>query len=189
MRRVVSVLVMVAVVALVAGCSRKTKAPTAPVAPNPVTLMSYPANAGPGDGLTRGFYIPSFPGKSLATATLWFSGDVAGAHTFRLIARSGAFDGAVIDSAKTTVALPAGTGDSTRTTFTFSNKAVTQGSTVTFEITYISGPSTLNFYVVNGDYGGLTGAAINLVQTNTTAPPLSTFRRDGIAFKLTGLAP
>ncbi|MEQ1831907.1 MAG: hypothetical protein ABL977_02545 [Candidatus Eisenbacteria bacterium] len=169
------------------SCGGKDDSPTAPATPTPVLLMSYPSTAVGGDGIGRGFYIPSYPGTSLSTASIWMSAGTAGSHTVRLIARNATFDGTVIDSASSTVTLPANTSDSTKVTFNFTNKAVTKTTPVTFTITYISGPSTGLFYGVTGDYGALTGAGINLVQTNSTTAPLDTFRRNGIAFVLTGL--
>ncbi len=167
------------------GCGKDSKS-TAPTI-SPVTLIRYPSIGVGGDGITRGFYIPIYPGTSLETVTLWVSAGTAGAHSFRLIARSGAYDGAVIDSAKTTVTLPGNVADSTRVTFTFGNRSTIAGTAVTFALTYLSGPSAGAFYGVAGNYGILTGSAINVIQTNGTTPPLDTHRRDGIPIILTGL--
>ncbi len=167
------------------GCG-KDDSPTAPVAPSAVRLMSYPSVGVGGDGVTRGFYIPAYPGTSLSSVSLWMSAATAGSHTARLIARSATYDGTVIDSASSTVTLPANVNDSTKVTFNFTNQAVVKNTPVTFSITYISGPSSGLFYGVLGDYGALTGTGINLVQTSGTTPPLDTSRRNGIAFLLNG---
>ena len=68
------------------GCGKDSKS-TAPTI-TPVTLIRYPSIGVGGDGITRGFYIPIYPGTSLETVTLWMSAATAGSHSFRLIARS-----------------------------------------------------------------------------------------------------
>jgi hypothetical protein len=172
-------------IAMVVGCSRENKTFTAP-AVLPVPTISYPATGGSGNFITRGFYIPQFPGTSLSGITLWHSGSAVGSYTFRLTARSATYDGTVIDQADATVFLSGNSGDSTRTNYAFpKNATITAGSTVTFTITQLAGPSTA-FKSIAGDFGGRTGADINLIETVGTTPPLDTRNRDGIAILLRG---
>src|SRR5262245_10857081 len=106
-------LLLIAIV-LVSSCG------DSPTAPAVSTLISYPAVAVGSDNMDRAFYIPSYPGTSLSTVTLWFANEgSAGSYTFRLVARAATYDGTAIDSAQTTVALTANPADTTRTTFTF----------------------------------------------------------------------
>lgn len=135
-----------------------------------------------GDQLFRGFYIPEYPGTTLDRVDLFFSADDAGDFTISLTARDGAFDGPVIGSATAAVTLPADRNTFTRGTFDFSGAAVTPGNTVTFALAQVSGPSTTVFYEVPS----LGNEDCPVVQTDDTAPPLSTFRRQGVEIAVFG---
>ena len=65
------------------------------------------------------------------------------------------------------------------TTFTFPEVTVSAGTTVTFTLQQVSGPTASVFYAVPaGDPG------CPVVQTEDTTPPLSTFRRNGVEIRI-----
>lgn len=147
----------------------------------PFTCSAEPAG---GDRYFRGFYIPSYPGSSLAYVVLHLSADIAGSYTMRLTAFDGAYDGPEIGSTEASQDLN-GRSNYVPTTFVFGLEAipaVTPGNTVAFRLEYLDGPegvdpaNVLVFYRVpsNGD------ATCPVVETNGTAAPLDTFRRSGI---------
>ena len=151
----------------------------------PSSLIACNNEVTVGDLLDRGFYVPNYPGVSLSQATLSFSADTPGNYTFSLTARRGAYDGQVIGVANATVALANGRDSFTPATFVFPTPypAIVSGSTVTFALTQTAGPSIVSvFYEVpsNGD------TTCPVTQTNGTAPPLDTFRRNGVIVQIQG---
>jgi hypothetical protein len=137
-----------------------------------------------GDQLDRGFYIPEYPGATLDRVELSFSADAAGEFTISLTARANTYDGPVIGTATAVVTLPANRNLFVQGTFDFSNAAVAPGTTVTFALAQVSGPSTTVFYEVPS----AGNAACSVVQTNGTEAPLSTVRRNGVEVRLFGTA-
>lgn len=170
----------------VTGCGKKDSTPTAPVIPAPPPLMSYPAAWDGVDRISRGFYIPSYPGASLSSATLWLSAAASGTYKVHLAVRAATYAGTLIDSTTTTVMLGPAMSDTVRTTFKFSNAGIAPATPVTFALSLVSGPNPNVYFVVTGDYGGRSGSAINLVETEGTTPPLDVQRNLGIAIVLRG---
>ncbi|HUF34686.1 MAG TPA: hypothetical protein VMN37_01990 [Gemmatimonadales bacterium] len=162
-----------------------------PSAPQPirsvkpvVQLLSCGFEPG-GDNISRGVYIPSFPGSALSQVDLFFTSTVAADYTLQLVARGGAYDGPVIGVAEATVGLPGTVGDNVQTAFLFPSPAVAPGSTVTFAIFQTGGPAASIFYATpNAD-----ADCAQIVETNDTSPPLSSFRRQGMGMILQGRAP
>ena len=148
------------------------------------TLIDCAANPG-GDQIDRGFYVPSFPGNVLTSATMSFSSRTAGTYTLRMTARSGTYAGTVLASATTDVTLTDNDQVNVPATFQLGSVPVTQGSTVTFALEIVSGPSNVVFYSVP-DLGSET---CPVIQTNGTNPPLDTFRRNGVGIRIDGGAP
>lgn len=151
----------------------------------PSTLISCATDASGGDLIDRGFYVGNYPGLSLNQATLNFSADTPGEYAFSLTARRGTFDGQVIGVANAKVVVANGRNSFTPTTFFFPSPfpSIDPGSTVTFALTQLAGPSTdAVFYEVpsNGD------TACPVTQTNGTTPPLDTFRRNGVNIQIQG---
>src|SRR5713101_351104 len=157
-----------------------------------VTLVSPPAGSG-GDLIFRGFYLPSYPGAGLGQATLAFSADTAGVYTITLTAFSGAYNGRVIGSSTGAVTLPASRTTFVPLNFNFPSPAITPGSLVAFAMTLVSGPGAADqlFFQVSScglnDMTCTTGGPA--VETNDTAPPLSTFRRNGVVLTIVGDTP
>jgi hypothetical protein len=145
-----------------------------------VTLVSC-LDGTPGDRIDRGFYVPSFLGVSLTRVDLFLSSSTLGTYTFELTARSGTFDGPAIGVGSATVDLG---GGEVQTAFAFSDAEVTEGTTVTFALTQVSGPSDIVFYSVPGD-----NPSCPVIQTNGTEPPLSTMRRNGVKITIEGGQP
>lgn len=137
-------------------------------------------NGTTGDFIDRGFYVPSFPGNSLASARLVFSSPTAGSYTVRLTVRSNTYDGLVLGSDATTFTLNASTDQSV--VFNFPSIRIREGSRVCFAMTQTAGPSSSLYYGV----GPVTGGCPTIVQTDGTTPPLDTFRRNGVILTLTG---
>lgn len=143
------------------------------------TLLAC-TNGNTGDFFDRGFYVPSYPGNSLASARLVFSSPTAGDYTVRLTVRSNTYDGIVLGSDSTTFNLAASTDRAVL--FNFPSVRIREGSRVCFIMTITSGPSTALYYSVGPSSGGCT----TVVETEGTTPPLDTFRRYGVELTLTG---
>jgi hypothetical protein len=153
----------------------------------PALIFVAPDPSG-GDFIDRGFYIRNYPGTSLSSVTLWMTGAVANTYTLNMTVRSGAYNGALIGSSNQTVALPALGNALVPVTFFFpSSPAVAQGSLVTFAMTQTNPvkEGTPDVYYNVPETGACT-ANFPIVQTNGTAPPLDTCRRDGVSIRLTG---
>jgi hypothetical protein len=135
-----------------------------------------------GDQVGRGFYIPQFPGTSLASATMSFSARVAGTYTLRMTVRGGTYAGDVLATGTTDVTLTADDQANVAATFQLGSVAVPEGSTVTFALEIVEGPSEVVFYSVPD----LGSEACPIIQTNGTTPPLDTFRRNGVGIRIDG---
>lgn len=147
------------------------------------TLISC-AEGESGDLLDRGFYIPSYPGITLDTATLEFSGSVAGSYTVTLTAFKNAYNGSVLGSAQASFILNGITTQSRPVTFHFPSLNIAKGSRVCFILTINDIPvrGATIFYSVPGVSGGCK----DVVQTEGTTPPLDSFRRYGVVLTITG---
>src|SRR4029434_3440352 len=87
-----------------------------------------------GDLISRGFYIPNYPGSALQSVALRFSGGAEGTGTLTLTAHAGAYNGPLIGSSTINVTGPL--SSVTPLTFPFaSNPTVSAGSTLAFSIT------------------------------------------------------
>jgi hypothetical protein len=163
---------------------QKSRSFTLPVA-NSLVLVNITATNG-GDQISRGFYLPSYPGIALTQATLYFSSDTAGTYTFTLTAHQGAYGGPVIGSSNATVDLVANRSTNTPATFNFPSPNIVPGTVVAFEITQTAGPSSTTFYAVGScDFSPncvIPGPAV--IETDGTTPPLDTFRRNGVSLTL-----
>ena len=144
------------------------------------TLLTCTNFTSSGDFYYRGFYVTSYPGNSLDSARLVFSSPTAGSYNVRLTVRSNAYDGIVLASDATTFNLAASTD--LPVTFNFPSTRIRENSRVCFIISIISGPSTALYY----DVGPVSGGCPNIVETESTTPPLDTFRRNGVNLILTG---
>lgn len=148
-------------------------------APIPVVeLVNCPPSGTGGDLPDRGFYVSSFPGTSLKTVELVFDPLAAsGTDTLSLIVRASTYDGTLIGGDTVIVAFAA---DTQRVTFDLGTpRLVANGSTVTFALGSVGG--------VTAYFGVSTSnASCPVTQTEGTTPPLDTFRRNGIAVRMTG---
>jgi len=133
-----------------------------------------------GDWSYRGFYITNYPGISLDSARLQVTSAAPGTYALSLTVLSGDYGGAVLGTSTATVALSGSVTDSQPVTFTFPSLPVARGSRVCFALKVVSGPTTDVYYDV-GD-----GTCAQVIQTNDTTPPLSTFRRVGVCLEITG---
>lgn len=165
-----------------------TSTTTITVSPaEPVLLINYPmdpADTG-GDGTSRGFYIEEFPGTSLTRVDLWIGSSAEGNYVFELTVREDTYDGSLIDESQATISLTDDISDKQLVTFNFPSSSIEENSTVTFKLSILSGPGSCS-YAVHGQYGGIPGEDILVTQTNDTSPPLSSFRRNGIAIRVYG---
>lgn len=132
-----------------------------------------------GDFISRGFYVGSYPGSSLARVTIGLAASSPGAFRMRLTARAGTYDGPVLGVAEVDVSL---TSTMAATSFDFSATSIMSGSTVTFVVDKMSGP----FGSVSVATGPLAGSVCAVTETNGTSPPLDTFRRAGLWIRIWG---
>lgn len=136
-----------------------------------------------GDRTTRGFYVENYPGSTLGSVVLGMqSGGSAGLHSITINARENTYDGTLIGSVSRDIDLGL---TSIEAEFVFGNVAVTPGVIVTFEMVVSSDPSSRGYAFY--DVGDGTACA-DVTQTNGTAPPLDTARRNTIGLRLYGTA-
>lgn len=128
-----------------------------------------------GDRTTRGFYVENYPGTSLGSVVLGLQG--SGLHSITIEARENTYDGSLIGSVSRDINLP---GTSVQTEFVFGNVVVTQGSLVTFTMVVSTAPGYVFYDVGDGT------ACTDVTQTNGTAPPLDSVRRNTIGLRLYG---
>jgi hypothetical protein len=148
------------------------------------TTFSCPMDPGSAGDLTdRGFYVTNYNGSTLKTVTVQAWAGTAGSYTVAIVAHSGTYDGPVIGSASTTVTLPGSSPSITPIAYNFGTVPVVAGSTVAFVQSVTSGPGTSVF--VN------TGLApcSDVTETEGTAAPLDTFRRNTYGVLITGDPP
>ena len=145
------------------------------------TLLTCTGGSGSGsmDWADRGFYIPSYPGISLDSVGLKFSGYVAGSYVLSLTVRSNAYDGPLLGTASTSVSLNGSVSESKPATFVFPAVRIATNSRVCFILGVVSGPYPNVYYNIGG---GCT----QVVETDGTNAPLSTFRRYGVDIVVAG---
>lgn len=135
-----------------------------------------------GDNLDRGYYVPSYPGLTLDQVTMYFTGSPAGTYTIELTARTGAFDGALVGTAQVTVDL---TSAMAPVTFLFGGVPTSPFVPLTFSMSLVGGPGVVFFDTGPCGSGGCTSCH-NIIETNSTTPPLSSVRRRSVAVSIFG---
>jgi hypothetical protein len=147
-------------------------------------IVSCPTGAC-GDQISRGFYVQNFAGSTLGTVQLSYcTNGTVGSYTVSLTVRSGAFNGPQVGT--TQMATFSETGGAA--SFSFGNAAVTPGATLTFTQALVSGPpGGVVFYDVGPCPFGACSSCPNVVETEDTTPPLSTFRRGSVGVTITGV--
>jgi hypothetical protein len=139
-----------------------------------------------GDYIDRGFYVPSYPGATLSSVTVWMRTYTAGPYTLSMTARADNYGGTIIGTSSVTVSMPASV--TTPVTFYFPSPAVAPGTTVTFAMNQVS-PSGLALYYDVGvcDLNDANCVTPNpTIETGGTTPPLDTFRRNGVSVRIFG---
>lgn len=137
----------------------------------------------PGDGLSRGFGINSFPGFTLDKVYLFFDVAEPGEGVYQLTATSGGFDGEVIAAAEASYTF-SGNREPVPIVFDFQNATVVNGQPVAFAITQESGSQT--FYKVGNFTVSSPPEGCPIVQTSTTSGTGGATRRFGIHAIITG---
>jgi Right handed beta helix region len=145
------------------------------------TLISCTGLPG-GDSYDRGFYIPNYPGNSLDSVRMEFSSADLGNYTVTLTVRGGAYDGTILAASTTSFSLAGADPQNQAVTFVFPSTRIAKGSRVCFALALGSSPGGHLFYSVPGFSGGCP----DVVETENTAAPLSTFRRNGVNLVVTG---
>ena len=157
-------------------------APVTFTATGVASLISCGGDPG-GDESFRGFYVPSYPGTTLAQVDLFLSASLAGTYTLTLTARSGTYDGPVTGTSQATVTLDGNILDNVQTSFAFPSPAVATGTVLTFALAQVAGPADATVYFSVPKPGDAT---CPVTETEDTAAPLSTFRRNGVRLRITG---
>ena len=142
----------------------------------PVVIVECITGAPGGDLIFRGFYIPNYPDNSLSRVDLFFSADDPGDYTFSLDLHTNTYDGVLLGTDTAAVTLSGNIFDRQLTTFVFPGVTVAAGTTVTFAIQQVSGPTSTVFYAVPTP----DNPSCPVLETEDTIPPLSTFRRNGV---------
>ena len=111
-------------------------------------LYSCPGG-GSGDGIWRGFYVENYKGTALGTVALsYHTNQDVGAYTVSLTAHEGAFDGPVIGTAEVVF-----DENGLEALFDFHDAPVTEGVTVAFVQSLVSGPEGAAVYYYVGSCG------------------------------------
>ena len=113
---------------------------------------------------------------------------MAGTYSVAMTARQNAYDGPVIGTSTATVTLPANLNSDTPVTFLFPSPAVPQNALVTFAMTQVNPPPSGQFPDVYYNVCNTAPCSTNnpIIETEGTTPPLDTFRRNGVAVRITG---
>ncbi len=150
----------------------------------PVLLIECVSGATGGDVVSRGFYISSYPGMTLAVVELFMASGTAGDYVISLTARSGTYDGPVLAVAEASVAFNGDVFNMIPVEFFFPEPEVATGTIVTFAFEVLSGPALNPVFAVPGN-----NPDCPVIETENTSPPLSTKRRDGVEIRVFGLSP
>lgn len=159
-----------------------------------VTLIDCQDPGAAGDSLTRGFYVTRYPGATINGVTVYLK-ILSGSFPYQvgLNVTQGTFDGPIVASGYADATL-----NTTEKAVTIqmthgggTNPAVAPGSTLCFSFFLNQQPGSPDpFFSVIGALGvdlpDATDPCPNLVETEGTAPPLSTFRREGVRLRITG---
>jgi len=129
-----------------------------------------------GDLISRGFFVSSYQGSTIERVALAHSAAVAGERTISLTMRLDTFDGAFLGIA--TVTRDIGT-DNSLSVYDFGRITVPVGSRITFTQTLVAGAGTVYY-----DYG--VGPCTDVIETDGTGAPLSTFRRATVGVVIQG---
>ncbi len=134
-----------------------------------------------GDLYARGFYIPQYPGVTLASAALKMSATVAGIYEIALTVLSNAYNGPIL-AAKTNKVQFSGSGsERLSVSWTFPSTPIQKYGRVCFRLSLIAGPSSAVYYDVP-----ITNGCPEVIQTQGTTPPLDMFRRNGVDLVIVG---
>jgi len=145
------------------------------------TLLSC-AGLPSGDLVSRGFYIPTYPGNSLDSARLVLSASTPGDFTVTLSVRGGSYDGPILGTAATTFNIGGAFPQNKPVTFTFPSVRIAKNTRLCFLMTVDASPGGSLYYSVADFVGGCP----SVVETEGTTPPLDTFRRNGVNLLITG---
>lgn len=158
-----------------------------------VFLLAGPAAAGVlvdcyagspgGDSIHRGFYVDGYPGSTLGSVDMLFSSLTSGSFTIRLTAHAGTYDGPVVGQAEVSLSLTADAPTMTPATFDFADAPTTPGRVLAFTMEYVEGPDMPLFGVLTDNVD------CPVVETETTAPPLSVWHHDGVRVRIDGNTP
>jgi hypothetical protein len=138
-----------------------------------------------GDHVSRGFYIVSYPGRTLETVRLVHSATAAGSYGLKLVAHEGTYDGAVLGAATAAFSLAGAYPQDLPVVFDFGSIGITPGTRVCFTMTISASPAGSSLYYSIAPF---TGGCPEVVQTEGTTPPIDTFRRNGVNIVVTGMA-
>ena len=147
------------------------------VAPASAAVLAHCGFQGSaGDGLARGFYLSAFPGDTVDTVTLGHRSASPGERKIRLTMRLNSYTGPLLGVAETTTYVNA---DMSPTIFRFDGRAVPPGNVLAFTQQVVDGDDNVLY-----DIG--TGTCANITQTEGSAAPLDTFRRQSVGLSITG---
>lgn len=146
------------------------------------TMVDCPGESG-GDLTFRGFYIESYPGTTVDVVTTYLknqTGTTAFPYQVRIDITRDTYDGPSLGFFFNDATIG---GDEIAVPIQCGHVAVTPGERLCFRFTINKQPGApdLLYSVPN-----LEGPDCGVIQTNGTAPPLSTFRRNGVKLKVTG---
>jgi len=175
-------MIMILISTIITVCDSDSS--SLPPDPEITELINYSTNPEGGDQIHRAFYIEEYPGTTLDKVFIWMKSSTTGTYTIDLTARQDTYEGSLTG----TVSLSCLIGiDFEPFTFNFSDTPVIKNSILTFRIERTAGADERIFYATECDeLDSLTPEEILIIQTNGSSPPLSTFRRDGVAVIVSG---
>jgi len=132
----------------------------------------------------QSFYLRYYPGTSLKQVTLYVAFPAAGAYTLALQLRSPSFrTGTDYGRALVTVNVTDPSLSYQPVTFDFGTVTIPAGVPLTFETQTVSRPAGVAAFPT---FQTETAPLCPVIETDDSAPPFSSFRRNGIAVKVTG---
>ncbi len=163
----------------------------------PPVLVDCPTLSYGSDLISRGFYVQSLPGTVVDSVRLAFYADLPSTQNVTLRMREGSYAGPTVAFDTLAITVPGGYATPTLATFVFEPLNIGYplsgpGRLVTFTLdrmypdasTWLYDVSTCFF---NSDCVPPAGySACNVVETEDTTPPLSTFRRNGVYVRIFG---
>jgi len=145
-----------------------------------ITVIESPFGDVSGDYLDRGFYVENYGADNLAQVTLEYESLTTGTYDTSLTVRIDSYNGTIVGEAKF-LSTYFEAHVPKQVVYDFGGINVPYGSLLTFTQNLINGPDSALFYDIGVE------AHSQITQTNGTASPLDSWRRDRVGVVITAI--